>query len=60
MWAILSTVYTRNQDGTCTKQCTVSVDYFERYEDALACLGDERVTRVYPHEIEELTIEELH
>lgn len=53
MYAIVNTVYTRNQDGTCTKQSVVVEDY----EDARAYLGDERVVYVYLHEVEVLTVE---
>lgn len=58
MYAIVSTVYTRNQNGTCTKQSAVVEDYFEHYEDARAYLGDDRVVYVYRHEVEVLTVEE--
>ena len=48
-------IYTRNQDGTCTKQSQV----VEAYWDALTSLGDERVVHVYLHEVEVLTIDEV-
>lgn len=47
-------LYTRNQDGTCTKQSQVVEEYFEAYWDALTYLGDERVVHVYLHEVEVL------
>lgn len=56
MYAVFSTLYTRNQDGTCTKKSQVAEDYFLA---ALIYLGDERVVRVYLHEVEVLTIEEV-
>lgn len=59
MYAVFSTLYTRNQDGTCTKQSQVAEDYFDNYLAALIYLGDERVVRVYLHEVEVLTIEEV-
>lgn len=59
MCAIVSTIYTRNQDGTCTKQSQDVEEYFEAYWDALTYLGDERVVHVYLHEVEVLTIDEV-
>lgn len=59
MYAVFCTLYTRNQDGTCTKQSQVVEEYFEAYWDALTYLGDERVVHVYLHEVEVLTIEEV-
>lgn len=59
MYAIVSTIYTRNQDGTCTKQSQVVVEYFEAYWDALASLGDGCVVHVYLHGVEVLTIDEV-
>lgn len=60
MYAVFSTLYTRNQDGTCTKQSQVAEEYFDNYWDALTYLGDERVVYVYLHEVEVLTVERVH
>lgn len=59
MYAIYSTVSTRNQDGTYTVQMCCVDEYFEHYEDAVAYLGGEIVTNDYSHEIEVLTVEEV-
>lgn len=59
MYAIVSTIYIRNQDGTCPKQSQVVEEYFEAYLAALTYLGDERVVHVYLHEVEVLTIDEV-
>lgn len=59
MYAVFSTVYTRNQDASCSKQSQVVVEYFGSYLDAVTSLGDERVVYVFPHEVEVLTVEKV-
>lgn len=58
MYAIVSTVYDRNRDGTYSKQSVVVLDYFEHYEDARAYLGDDQGVYVYRRVVEVLTVGE--